>query len=206
LLTISKRFAGEFAPKLKGGEFHPKAACKSSTGLDLSAEPAAARHHMAMAKSLILGEFRRALDERYRVSIPPEMAELLTADGDECVLAKERAGALSLWNTVQWQEKFDRSVHLVQEKMLAGRLDGRVEDVQVLGRLLSTRQTNVKLAGRSRLVLPEGFREFLGVEPGGEVLVVGAALCVELWRPDCWFRYVEEQMPGFRRLFDNLSS
>jgi len=161
---------------------------------------------MAMAKSLILGEFRRALDERYRVSIPSEMAELLTADGDECVLAKERAGALSLWNTVQWQEKFDRSVHLVQEKMLAGRLDGRVEDVQVLGRLLSTRQTNVKLAGRSRLVLPEGFREFLGVEPGGEVLVVGAALCVELWRPDCWFSYVEEQMPGFRRLFDNLSS
>jgi MraZ protein len=90
--------------------------------------------------------------------------------------------------------------------MLAGRLDGRVEDVQVLGRLLSTRQTSIKLAGRSRLVLPEGFREFLGVEPGGEVLVVGAALCVELWRPERWFAYVEEQMPGFRRLFDNLSS
>jgi MraZ protein len=159
-----------------------------------------------MARTFILGEFRRALDERYRLSIPTEMAELLTADGDDCVLAKERAGALSLWNAAQWQEKFDRSVHLVQEKMLAGRLDGRVEDVQVLGRLLSTRQTKVKLAGRSRLVLPEGFREFLGVESGGEVLVVGAALCVELWRPERWFEYVEEQMPGFRRLFDNLSS
>lgn len=159
-----------------------------------------------MTRTFLLGEFRRALDERYRVSIPTEMAELLTADGDDCVLAKERAGALSLWNAAQWQEKFDRSVHLVQEKMLAGRLDGRVEDVQTLGRLLSTRQTNVKLAGRSRLLLPEGFREFLGVEPGGEVLVVGAALCIELWRPDRWFAYVEEQMPGFRRLFDNLSS
>lgn len=159
-----------------------------------------------MARTFLLGEFRRALDERYRVSIPTEMAELLTADGDDCVLAKERAGALSLWNAAQWQEKFDRSVHLVQEKMLAGRLDGRVEDVQTLGRLLSTRQTNVKLAGRSRLLLPEGFREFLGVEPGGEVLVVGAALCIELWRPERWFAYVEEQMPGFRRLFDNLSS
>ena len=159
-----------------------------------------------MAGTFILGEFRRALDERYRISIPSEMAELLAEGGDECVLAKERAGALSLWNVSQWQEKFDASVRLVQEKMRAGRLDGRVEDVQVLGRLLSTRQTNVKLAGRSRLVLPEGFREFLGVEPGGEVLVVGAAVCVELWRPDCWFAYVEEQMPGFRRLFDNLAS
>jgi len=90
--------------------------------------------------------------------------------------------------------------------MQAGRLDGRVEDVQLLGRLISTRQTMVKLAGRSRLVLPEGFREFLGVERGGDVLVVGAAVCIELWRPDRWFAYVEEQMPGFRRLFDNLSS
>jgi MraZ protein len=159
-----------------------------------------------MSRNFILGEYRRALDERYRISIPSEMAELLTSGGDECVLAKERAGALSLWNAAEWQSKFDSGVHLVQEKMLAGRLDGRVEDVQVLGRLLSTRQMNVKLAGRSRLILPEGFREFLGVEPGGEVLVVGAALCVEIWRPDRWFAYVEEQMPGFRRLFDNLSS
>lgn len=159
-----------------------------------------------MSRNFILGEYRRALDERYRISIPGEMAELLTSGGEECVLAKERAGALSLWSAAEWQNKFDSGVHLVQEKMSAGRLDGRVEDVQLLGRLLSTRQTNVRLAGRSRLIVPEGFREFLGVEPGGEVLVVGAALCVELWRPERWFAYIEEQMPGFRRLFDNLSS
>ena len=158
-----------------------------------------------MSGSLILGEFRRALDDRYRLSIPPEMAELLTADGEECILAKEQAGALSLWNVAQWRDKLDTGIRLVKEKMQAGRLDGRIEDVQRLGRLVSTRQTTVKVAGRSRLVLPEGFREFLGVEAGGEVLVVGAAVCVELWRPDRWFAYVEEQMPGFRRLFDNLS-
>lgn len=159
-----------------------------------------------MPATFILGEFRRALDERYRLSIPNELAEAVTAEGEDCILAKERAGALSLWNAAQWRSKFDSGVHLVQEKMQAGRLDGRVEDVQMLGRLLSTRQTDVKLAGRSRLVVPEGFREFLGVEPGGEVLVVGAAICIELWRPDRWFLYVEEQMPAFRRLFDNLSS
>jgi MraZ protein len=161
---------------------------------------------MAMSESFILGEFRRALDDRYRLSIPNEMAELLAADGEECILAKERAGALSLWSAAQWQDRLDSGLRLVKEKMQAGRLDGRVEDVQLLGRLISTRQTMVKLAGRSRLVLPEGFREFLGVERGGDVLVVGAAVCIELWRPDRWFAYVEEQMPGFRRLFDNLSS
>ena len=159
-----------------------------------------------MSETLILGEFRRALDDRYRLSIPCEMAELLTAEGEECVLAKERAGALSLWAAARWRDKLDAGLRLVKEKLQAGRLDARVEDVQLLGRLVSTRQTTVKLAGRSRLVLPEGFREFLGVEQGGEVLVVGAAVCIELWRPERWFAYVEEQLPGFRRLFDSLSS
>ena len=99
----------------------------------------------------------------------------------------------------------DEGVRLVRDKMQAGRLDGRIEDVQMLGRLLSTRHTKVKLAGRSRLVIPEGFREFLGVEPGSELLVIGAALCIELWQPAAWFAYIQQKMPDFRRLFDNLS-
>lgn len=159
-----------------------------------------------MSETLILGEFQRAMDNRYRLSIPSEMADLLTAEGGDCILAKERAGALSLWAAAQWRERLEAGLRLVKEKIQAGRLDARIEDLQLLGRLISTRQTTVKLAGRSRLVLPEGFREFLGVEPGGEVQVVGAAVCIELWRPDRWFAYVEEQLPGFRRLFDNLSS
>lgn len=159
-----------------------------------------------MAQSFILGEYRRVLDDRFRVSIPAELADTLTSSGTECILAKERVGALSLWNAADWQEKLDDGVRLVQDKMRAGRLGGRVEDVQMLGRLLSTRHTSVRLAGRGRLSIPEGFREFLGVEPGGELLVVGAALCVELWRPDTWFTYIEEKMPDFRQLFDNLSS
>lgn len=159
-----------------------------------------------MSNPFILGEYRRLLDERYRVSIPQEMAEPLDAGGEECILAKEQSGALSLWNAADWQSKLDVGVQLVEEKMRAGRLDGRVEQVQMLGRLLSTRHTKVRLAGRGRLSIPEGFREFLGVEPGGETLVVGAAVCVELWRPERWFSYIEENIPQFRQLFDNLSA
>lgn len=159
-----------------------------------------------MPRPFLLGEFRRLLDERFRVSLPPELGDLLAAGGEECILAKERAGALSIWNAADWDGKLDEGVKLVYEKMQAGRLNGRIEDVQRLGRLLSTRHTTVRLAGRNRLVIPEGFREFLGVEPGGELLVVGAALCVELWRPAVWFTYIQERLPDFRTLFDNLSS
>ena len=158
-----------------------------------------------MPTPLLLGEFRRLLDDRFRISIPAELADALVADGTDCILAKERQGALSLWNAAQWQTKLDQGVRLVHEKIQAGRLDGRIDEVQRLGRLLSTRQIAVRLAGRGRLVLPEGFREFLGVEAGGEVLIVGAAVCIEFWRPEIWFGYVQETIPDFRKLFDNLS-
>jgi MraZ protein len=155
---------------------------------------------------LILGESTRTLDPRFRLSIPPELAETLAPEGGECILAKERPGCLSLWNLEVWKARLDAGVQLVENKIEAGRLEGRVEEVQRLGRLLSTRQRQVQLAGRGRLVLPEGFREFLGVEPGGETMVVGAAVCVEIWHPERWSNYVGEEMPAFRQLLDRLSS
>lgn len=159
---------------------------------------------MASATNFLFGEYRRTLDERFRLSVPAELADPLVAQGTECILAKERPGCLSLWNAEQWSAKLDAGVQLVQSKMQAGRLEGRIDQVQLLGRLLSTRHKSVELAGRGRLSLPEGFREFLGVEASGEVMVIGAAVCVELWRPDAWLKHLEEQMPDFRRLLDNL--
>jgi MraZ protein len=154
---------------------------------------------------LILGESTRTLDPRYRLSIPPELAETLVPDGGDCILAKERPGCLSLWNVATWQGRLDAGIQLVETKIEAGRLEGRVEEVQRLGRLLSTRHRQVQLAGRSRLVVPEGFREFLGVEPGSDAMVVGAAVCVEIWHPEKWANYVGDQMPAFRQLLDQLS-
>ncbi len=104
-----------------------------------------------------------------------------------------------------WQARLDEGVELVKQKMRAGRLQERIAEVQLFGRLLSTRHRAVQLAGRGRLVVPEGFREFLGVEPGGQVQIIGAAVCVEIWNPAAWLKYLEGRMPRFRRLFDQLS-
>ncbi len=157
---------------------------------------------MSPNNPLILGEAQRTLDERFRLSLPAEMAE---AFGGECILAKERPGCLSLWDAATWQKKLDEGVELIERKMQSGRLEGKIAQVQLFGRLLSTRHRPVQLAGRGRLLIPEGFREFLAVEAGGEVLVVGAAVCLEIWNPSRWLKYLETRMPRFRRLFDRLA-
>lgn len=155
---------------------------------------------------MLIGEATRSLDDRYRLSLPPEMVEGLDADGRDVLLVKERPGCLSVWAEGQWERQIDQGAMVIESKIEAGRLEGRVAEVQALGRLLSTRRRRVPLAGRGRLVVPEGFREFLAVEPGGTVIVVGAAVCVELWNTDAWAEAIGRQMPEFRRLFDELAN
>ena len=140
------------------------------------------------------------LDERFRLSIPQNLVELPTGENPRCILAKERAGCLSLWSAEAWEEELNARIKLVEQKLQAESFgDDRIAQVQLLGRLLSTRHRPVELRGRGRLPIPEGFRKFLGVErdpPDNQVLVVGAAVCIEIWKPAAWLAYLEQRMPS----------
>lgn len=161
---------------------------------------------MSAPTEIILGEHQRTFDERFRLSIPVEMASAVAAEGEDCVLVKECPGCLSLWKSAIWQARLDAGVELVKAKIQAGRMEGRWEEVQLLGRLLSTRHLTVRFAGRGRLIVPEGFRDFLQVQPGSEVFVIGAAICIEIWHPQAWRDHLAAKIPEFRRLFDQLTS
>jgi MraZ protein len=161
---------------------------------------------MSAVPELLIGEFVRTLDERFRVGLPPELLDLLRASGPRLVLAKERAGCLSLWPAALWKPRIDAAIDVVRSKLQAGLLSQRLGEVQDLGRLLSTRHKTVTVAERGRLVIPEGFRDFLAVEPGAELMVVGAAVCVELWQPAAWNSYVAGEMPAFRQRIDELTA
>ena len=161
---------------------------------------------MNASVDLLIVEFTRTLDDRYRLSLPPELTTPLLASGARLVLAKERAGCLSLWPAAIWKPRIDAAIDVVRSKLQAGLLSQRVGQLQDLGRLLSTRHRTVTLAERGRLVIPEGFREFLAVEPGADLLVVGAAVCVELWQPAAWAAFVTAEMPEFRRRIDELAT
>lgn len=63
---------------------------------------------MADTQQFILGEYSRTLDERYRLSVPSELGDLLTAESTDCILAKERAGCLSLWSRQDLADEAER--------------------------------------------------------------------------------------------------
>lgn len=153
----------------------------------------------------ISGEVKRTIDDRFRLSLTSEMAAAVTDELGQTIIAKERYGCLSLWNASRWQSRIDQGVSLIAQKIEAGRLEQRWSDVQRLGRLLSTRSRTVTLANRSRLLIPEGFREFLDVGPNQEVMLVGAVICVEIWNPQAWLETLRQDMPEFGPLLTDLS-
>ena len=156
-------------------------------------------------ETFITGEHRRTVDERFRLSLPPEMATAVTDDAGDSILVKERHGCLSLWRAGEWQKRLDDGVALIRQKIQAGRMEQRWGEVQRLGRLLSTRHRPVRLANRSRLLIPEGFREFLDVPINQDVMVIGAVVCVEIWNPQAWLETLKSDMPQFGPMFQELS-
>jgi len=161
---------------------------------------------MSQANALILGEFRRVYDERYRIALPPECVGPIGGDDAECVLAKEREGCLSLWNAELWKQKIDGGLEVLKTKLQHSFLDRDLAKVQRFARLLSTRSRPVKLGQRGRLLVPEGFREFLAVEPNSEVLIVGAGVCLEIWNPQVWVNYLRGDIGEFNSLFKELTA
>lgn len=156
--------------------------------------------------AFLSGEWKRTIDDRHRITLPAEVATAITDDSGETIVTKERYGCLSLWRASDWQERLDQGVSLIQQKIQSGRMEQRWSEVQRLGRLLSTRNRTVKLANRSRLLVPEGYREFLDVPSGGEVILVGAVICLEIWNPAAWIETLRDDMPEFRSMFETLSS
>lgn len=161
---------------------------------------------MAVGDQFIVGEFVRKIDERHRITLPPELADALGADEDaRCMLVKERYGSLSIWSMDAWKQKVESGIDVVRAKMQAGRLSEQVHEVQRFARLLSTRATEVEIKGRGRFVVPAGFRQFLAVKPGKDCVAVGAGVCVELWHPTAWRMYLKAELPQFKDLFEELS-
>lgn len=156
-------------------------------------------------EAFITGEAKRTLDERFRLTLPPEFARAVADESGDTILAKERPGCLSAWRPSDWQKRLDDGITLIRQKIASGRMDQRWTDVQRMGRLLSTRYRTLQLANRSRLLVPEGFREFLDVKAGGEVMVIGAVICVEIWNPSAWLEVLRQDMSQFSALFEGLA-
>lgn len=155
----------------------------------------------------IIGEFQRVLDDRYRLALPPEIAQFIGPDNTEAVLVKERDRCLSLWKLATWNQHFEKYANNLRRQIADNIYESRrIPDVQRAARLLSARYRTVQVGQRSRLLIPDGFRDFLGVPANGEVVIVGAGVCVEFWHPAAWLEYLRADLETFNETFRSVAA
>ena len=144
------------------------------------------------------------LDSKSRLTLPEPLPEVVARWNGACTVIKERPGALSLWPTTREPDGVDGLIEAAMKKMEVRSSQNLLEDLMVLGRLRSTRETTAKIDGRARFTIPQTFREFLGVEPEGNAIVVAATVCIEMWRPQAWIEFVEQKIGEYLRLSETI--
>jgi MraZ protein len=65
----------------------------------------------------LTGEYKRTIDDRFRLMLPPELSGAISDENGDVIIAKERAGCLSLWQPAEWQKRLDSGIALLKQKI-----------------------------------------------------------------------------------------
>ncbi len=122
---------------------------------------------------MFLGQYTYTLDEKGRLTIPSRFrAEL--AEG--LVLTKGLDRCLTIYPLSVWQELATK----VNELPLTDP-QGRA-----LRRLFFADAVDTMLDRQGRILAPDRLREYAGLDPAVEVVIVGLDRFIELWNPERW--------------------
>jgi MraZ protein len=122
------------------------------------------------------GESNHAMDKKGRVFLPKRFQEALTRDasGNLCgVLTFGFEGCLCIYS----QEGFDALAAAQNTETFTTPAARQAQ------RRFFRRTHPFTLDGSGRLVLPERYREFAGLELGSEVVMMGVSKRAEVWSP-----------------------
>jgi MraZ protein len=133
------------------------------------------------------GEFRHAIDEKNRITIPARWRR----DGTEEFLILPEANSQFL--VVMSPEEFSRMSAAVEADANVSARDRRI-----FFRQLHSRAQHGVADRQGRLVLPEELCQKVGLK--GEVALVGGRGRFEIWNLPRWKRANEEETPTYRHV------
>ena len=129
------------------------------------------------------GSYERSIDDKWRVSLPPEFRNRSEAD-DRCVLGRVPGSpCLGLWR----QKSYDAAYRRLEQEVRTR------ESGHDLLRWFSAHNYPVRPDAQGRVVVPEPLREILDVDLANKdtsVFVAGVGERIELWNSDAWLERV----------------
>ena len=120
-------------------------------------------------KTLLTGEYLHTIDAKSRVFVPAKLREAL---GEVFVLARNVDGCLSLYPMDEWNRLNEKLMSLPDSQTRA------------VKRFLFTFAAEVSPDSQGRITLPQGLRDFAGLQKEAAFLGVGDR--AELWAAEKW--------------------
>lgn len=149
---------------------------------------------------MFTGEFVHQLDEKARFKLPAKLANLFELElGRQCVMMKMPEQCLAIYPARVWQVEFQRILSASGPAMPGS------ADYRALTRILGANSMEVIIGAQGRVAVPDVFRSYLGVEPGENVVVVGAGVRIELWAESAWRQKQASDMANYAGIIERLS-
>ncbi|MDW8106473.1 MAG: division/cell wall cluster transcriptional repressor MraZ [Armatimonadota bacterium] len=137
--------------------------------------------------ALFQGGSTNAVDDKGRVVVPLRFRASL---GERFIMTRGFDGCVFVFTTDRWQqlgEKFESGA-LFDRKKLA------------LQRFLYSAASEVTPDNQGRVAIPQDLREWAGIEPNSEVVIMGCANRVEIWSKARFERLMDEALSNSAEL------
>lgn len=129
------------------------------------------------------GEYRNTIDEKGRLMIPPRLREQLGTVTD-LMLTKSTSNSLWLFTKEEF-DKLDAAVNYDSLSMF--NQHSRILDLTVIA---PARETELDKAGR--LSVPQVLREYAGLEPKTECVILGSRTHIEIISTEKYEKMMED--------------
>ena len=140
--------------------------------------------------SMFVGEYTHSIDDKGRLTIPAkfradfETGLYVTSGLDQC---------LWVYTRDEW-ERFSEQL---------AKLPSLRQDTRALTRFFFSQATDAIPDRQGRILLPENLRRFANLD--GNATIIGANNKVEIWQPERWNTFIQEQMADMQNLAAQLS-
>lgn len=139
------------------------------------------------------GESQTAIDEKGRITVPVQFRQVMEVhDHDTWYMTRGFDGAIFLFHSGQWDKvkNLGEGHHVLDPSMLDFR------------RMLLGSAAKAKRDKAGRLAVPTLLRKFAGLEK--DAVLIGVEDHLELWNPDRWWKFQQEQMESYKQMANTL--
>lgn len=141
------------------------------------------------------GQAEYSIDDKGRVALPAKMRRALAPEArDTFTATRGQERCVALFPADRWEE---------METELGAR-NPFAKDTRDFVRLNYRFAEDVTLDGQGRIALTKALLDYAGLRPGQKALIVGTYDRIEIWVPETFEKYINEEVDDFEAITERV--